>query len=413
MKKSVSISKLPNGLKLITSENQSSPVVTLRLVVNAGSAYELKNEYGYAHVLEHMLLKGTKRRPTSYDIGLEIDRIGAYSNAATSHNAAWFILQAASQHSEKLFDVMSDNILNSIIDTDVLENEKRVIIGEFRQRNNMLVRKSLIGALTQYTNEHPIARDPLGVEDIVLKATPEALYAYKTKYYVPNNCILIVTGAIKSEQVYKFAKKYFGSWDGSVCPDLKLPEIKFDYGKSGFVEHPTDITYLTICYGIGRSVSFEEYAALALISSRLGYGYTSLIQNELRNKRGLTYNSSVNVRYHSVGTVVTIGTSSERPDEVRSIIHDIIKNLEYYLTDVEIEEMKQQVIGVFERKMSESDFEISFLQDMFVQFGEVVTPEKYLLTIRDLKPESVRATSDLFFDTAHEFCFALGKKPLV
>ena len=73
---SYSETKLDNGLTLIVGENPASPIITLQLVVRAGSSYENQGELGYAHILEHMLLKGTKRHPTSYLIGLEIDRIG-------------------------------------------------------------------------------------------------------------------------------------------------------------------------------------------------------------------------------------------------------------------------------------------------------------------------------------------------
>lgn len=406
-------STLDNGLLVIVNENSASSAIALQLVVRAGSAYEKEDEQGYAHILEHMLLKGTTRRPTSYDIGLEIDRIGAYSNASTAYEAAWFILEAASRHAEKLFDVMADNILNATLDARVLENEKKVILGEFRQRDNMLIRKCLMRGLAHYANNHPIARDPLGVEGQVLQANPDALRSYKEKYYVPANCALIISGAIDNNRASQLAEKYFGLWSHASAPDRSLPPPQFIHGGSDFLEHPADTTYLTLYYGIERAASLQEYAALDLIVSLLGYGYTSLILNELRNKRGLIYSSGTNARYYSNATVITIGTNSSEPEAAVQAIDEIVQNLEKRLSDSEIANLKVQVNGIIERQISNSEYVTRTLQQQFVQFGSIITPEDYLKMLADLPPDFVRSTCRLFFNPQKMFTFALGKKALV
>ena len=118
---------LANGLRVISNE-LDSPISTIDIWIKAGSRYEDKDQLGYAHILEHMLLKGTKTRPTSFDFRVAMDRVGAISNAMTYSEFSRFFVQVASDYQDLMFELLADALLNALVDPTVLENEKKVII---------------------------------------------------------------------------------------------------------------------------------------------------------------------------------------------------------------------------------------------------------------------------------------------
>lgn len=403
-------SELKNGLKIIVGENRSSSVVTMQLLVKAGSSFESEQELGFAHILEHMLLKGTVKRPTSLAIGLEIDRIGAYSNAFTSYEAAWFVMQAASAHVEKLFDVMSDNILHSLIDSNTLENEKKVIIGEFHERGNMLPRASMIGALQAYTNNHPIARDPLGLQDSIRAATPELLRSYFSKFYIPNNCALLISGNIGQKHAVELVNEYFGGWKEGSIPEFLLPKINFAERSKVEKEHVSEISYVTLCYGVHNASTLQEVAAIELILSRLGYGYSSVLSHELRSKQGLSYGASTSARYYRQATILCISAASKEPNQVIDAIDNIVESQLIEINESWIKQMNTQVAGIFERKLADPFFDVQFIRENFNLFDRLVSPQEYLKVLSSLTPEHVRDVFSRYFDPKYRFAFVLGKK---
>ena len=126
-------STLENGLRVFTYEDTSIPVIDIKLVFKAGSRYEESHQKGYAHILEHMLLRGTIKRPSPILISKELDNRGGSRGASTNKEALTITMQAADNYLEDLLELLSDMLLNSLIDSSVLENEKRVIIEEFKK----------------------------------------------------------------------------------------------------------------------------------------------------------------------------------------------------------------------------------------------------------------------------------------
>lgn len=407
-----SASKLDNGLTVITGENKSSPIVTLQLVVKAGSAYENSNELGYAHILEHMLLKGTKKRPSSYDIGLEIDRMGASSNAATSYNSAWFIMQSASDHVEKLCEILSDNIRNPLLDQKFFENEKNVIQHEINGSANKLPRVSTVEALVQYTNHHPISQDPLGSIKSVSSSQITAVAEYYRRFYVPSNCALIITGSISGKDSMDLARKYFGDWASSPFILPSLPPIILTKESTGFRKHQSNIDVMTICYGAPSPATLSEQLSIELLLTYLSYGYTSALRNELRSKRGLSYSPSAFARYFNIATLITISTSTDRAKDVLNVVDEIVSKLPEIIDQNWVDAIRKQTIGILERKLSDPSFEAGLLRENYIKYQKLVSPQDVIIAFDHLSVKDVQDSVKQFTNMASRFAFVLGQKPL-
>jgi len=124
------ITTLKNGLRVITVPMKGFESMTVMIGVGAGSRYETKETNGLSHFLEHMIFKGTKKRPTTFDITATLDSVGAKFNAATSKEFTFYYVKANAIHQALAFEVLADMVLDSKLEEKEIEREKGVIIEE-------------------------------------------------------------------------------------------------------------------------------------------------------------------------------------------------------------------------------------------------------------------------------------------
>src|SRR6266705_423911 len=121
---------LPNGLRVLTAPLSHAQSVTCFVMVAAGSRYESRATSGIAHFTEHMVFKGTDRRPTARDIAAEVDSIGGEFNAFTSKEYTGYYVKCAAESRDVALDVLVDMLRHSKFDPDEIEREKGVIVEE-------------------------------------------------------------------------------------------------------------------------------------------------------------------------------------------------------------------------------------------------------------------------------------------
>jgi len=185
---------LANGCECYLEQVDFAPLVTLQLWVKTGSIDEQPEEFGMAHVLEHMLFKGTERFPKTGDVARQVENAGGEINAYTTFDHTVFYINAprefAFQGAELLFDV----VCSSLLDSDELSRELEVVIEEIRRsRDNPSARLShtLFGKLF---SEHPKGRPVIGYEEVVKTFNRDNLRAFYKRWYIPNNMFFIAAG---------------------------------------------------------------------------------------------------------------------------------------------------------------------------------------------------------------------------
>ena len=155
-------SRLKNGFTVITCMDDSTEIVDIDIVVKTGARYEGKGQEGYAHLLEHMLMKGSHHYPTPLDIALFTERAGAYFNAATSNQRLKLELQTVRHRANDMLEFMCDIALHPILDKDVLENEKKVVMQEIDKSDDDHWRRLWTEASKRMLKGHPLANRTLG-----------------------------------------------------------------------------------------------------------------------------------------------------------------------------------------------------------------------------------------------------------
>ena len=400
-------STLDNGLKILTYEDTSIPVIDINLVFKAGSRYEESHQKGYAHILEHMLLKGTIKRPSPVLIAKEIDDKGGYKNAFTGRESLTMVLQAADNYSEELFELLSDMLLNSLIDPTVLENEKKVIVEEVKKAEDNT--DTFFARLTfkDMFSGHPLASNILGDPESILSATVGELRKYKDKFLVPDNSALVVAGNINHDAVVVLAQKYFGTWSGNKAT---LPIVEFSPSLQKYYFHLKDTKQTIVSYNSYAvpAVKTREFLALELVRNFLNFGGSSILNEELRHKRGLVYSvGTQNFSFRDAG-LFWVRTSTTKPKETVKAIEDIIRNLKNSFTINLLDGIKARRIGAFKLYIANPYSQTTFLSGGFLDFGKLITPEEYIAEVNSITYDEILRVIDTYLISEKAVITAIG-----
>ena len=211
--------RLKNGLTVYIIRDSRFPLVCTRLFVGTGSANETAEQAGISHVLEHMVFKGTEKRPKG-QVARDVESLGGYLNAATSFDKTWFITDMPAKHWKTGMDVVKDMAFHPSLDPAELEAEKNVIVSELKGGDDTPTRR-LFEDLQVAGLAHTVYGRPIiGFEKTIRAVTADDLRAYIRTWYQPQNMMLLVAGDIDPKAVLAHAEELFGDLKN----DTILPE---------------------------------------------------------------------------------------------------------------------------------------------------------------------------------------------
>lgn len=200
---------LPNGLRILLFPDPSRPIITVNITYKVGSRHEDYGETGMAHLLEHLVFKGTPKHP---NIPQELTEHGARANGTT-----WFdrtnyyeTFTATEENLRWALDLESDRMINSFISRADLEKEFTVVRNEFERGENSpggVLYKRMLPAVFQW---HNYGHSTIGERSDIEGAPIERLQAYYRKYYQPDNAVLVVAGRIDEQKTLAMVSEYFG-----------------------------------------------------------------------------------------------------------------------------------------------------------------------------------------------------------
>lgn len=271
---------LQNGLTVLVRPTHQIPKVSCQLWYNVGSKDEKLNEKGIAHLIEHMIFKGTDELSES-DINLITTKLSGYTNAFTSYDYTGYLFDFPSSNWQEALKIMADCMQNAKFDQEHLNSEVKAVIQELKMYKDNYVQSLIESMISTIFPDHPYHYPIIGFKHDLWELKREKLVNFYKKHYVPNNATLIVVGDVNSEEVFQQAERYFG----------QIPE-KPDYKKEDFF-HSNDIaaTSVTMYRDVQQpSILFAfkvpgartklEYA-LEVISWILGVGKSSRLYKKL------------------------------------------------------------------------------------------------------------------------------------
>lgn len=285
---------LPNGLRVLVREDHASPVVALNFWVRVGSNNETGDLMGWSHGIEHMLFKGTSKRPTGA-IAREIQNAGGETNAGTGYETTNYYIVVPKEEFGTALDIHADVLRNSLFDPVELENERQVLIEE-----NQMYRDRPSGYGITWEELFRLGfhrhryQSPIGGPDANLRETSrERIVAYKERYYAPANIVYVITGDVVAEDAFRAVEEHFGDWAGGPADHDISPEEP-EQNDFRFKELEGDVSRV---YGkIGFHVSSElapDHDAVHVLAHVLGVGRSSRLFRRVREEAGLVDSISV------------------------------------------------------------------------------------------------------------------------
>ena len=277
-----------DGTRFIYTPMKSTQAVTVLVMTGVGSRYETLRLSGASHFVEHLMFKGTERRPNTLAISKELDGVGAEYNAFTGKDYTGYYIKISSDKLSLALDMLSDMLHNSVFDSEEVEREKRVIKEEIKMyEDNPMAHVEDIFEELMFGDDHPLGRNIAGTRKTVSDITRDELFAYKNKHYIPKNTVISIAGNA-SKDVRKLVEKYFvQTIKGKKQTFTKYiskqtsPQVHVEYKK-------TEQSHMILGFK-GYAYKHKDLAALQLLSILLGGNMSSRLFISVRERRGLCY----------------------------------------------------------------------------------------------------------------------------
>jgi zinc protease len=259
-----------DGLRVLILRDNSFPVAAVYSLVHTGSRCEADSEAGFSHFVEHMLFKGTERRPPGL-LGQEITRVGGEINGFTTYDYTGYTIVVDSVHLDLALDVHGDAMSRSSFDPNQIRRERTVILEEIKLNETsprMILRKKL---LRNSFPVHQYGTPVIGYRRTVGRASREQLYHYYRRHYVRGNVTVVVAGDVSSEQVLEGIERHFAGVPRGSVEDPGPEEI--DFGIPYSFSERADISAVYVSAALpGVPLEHEDHAAVSVLTVILGAG---------------------------------------------------------------------------------------------------------------------------------------------
>jgi predicted Zn-dependent peptidase len=390
---------LSNGLRIITAPSKGSPAVTVLVMVEAGSNYETKEQNGLSHFLEHMMFKGTKKRPNSINISREFDSLGAQHSAFTANELTGYYAKSDSKNFDKILDIISDMYLNPILPEADLEKERGVIIQEILMYEDQPQHKVAEEFVKLLYGDTPAGRPIAGPVGNIKKLNKQDFVDYMNAHYVAKKTIVVVAGSFNEARARKEISKAFKDIkDGKI---IKKEPVKKKQKSPALLVHTkkTDQTHMIMGFRAFDGTD-NRMPALHVLSGVLGRGMSSRLFHKLRNELGACYYVGTHIddfTDHGDFHIAT-GIDAKRIEEIVGVLLDECRRLiEEPVSDRELEKAKEYVCGRMYLGLETSDAQAEFYSVQEVVKGVIETPERIEKRVRAVTAKEVQEVAkDVF-----------------
>ena len=388
-----------SGLRLVTVPMRGTKTATVYVLVGTGSKYETKDINGISHFLEHMMFKGTTKRPHYLDISRELDGIGAIYNAFTSHEYTGCYAKASAEKLNTVMDVVFDIFLNSTFSEEAIKTERHVIVEEMKMINDDPPR--LVGFHFERLlyGDQPAGWHVIGEEKTVLGLTRGQFADYFKSHYIAGNTVVAVAGDIDPEKVKKSVSEYLKNI--RMAEKVQKTPVVEDQNSAaaGVFYKETDQSHLIMGFRAYNMHDDRRYP-LSVLATILGGGMSSRLFDEVREKRGLAYYVSAgNETYTDSGYLeIDAGVNNSKVNDAIGAIMNEVKKIKLSgVTSDELQRAKDQTVGHMALALERSDTVASICASGLLFRDKVLTPEEELVKIKAVTHDDIlHVASEVF-----------------
>lgn len=390
---------LKNGLRILTIPVKGTQTATVMVMVGVGSRYESEKQAGLSHFIEHMLFKGTTKRPTAQSISEELDAIGGEFNAFTAKDKTAYYAKVDSKHIAKALDVVADIFLNSKIEQVEIDRERGPILQELSMYEDEPRRSVGDEFEKMLYGQQSMGRGIVGYKKTISEFKRKDFVAYMKKHYAANETVICVAGKFKEKEILAQIEAHFLAFSaGAKAPMKKVvekqsePAVHIKFKK-------TDQTHFILGNRAYHQNHKDRYA-LALLSIILGGNMSSRLFIEIRERRGLAYfvHTSVDT-YQDCGYIATqAGVEHNKIEQTIAAILAEYKKIATQPVEIkELQKAKDYVKGRAVMGFEASDDVAMFFIDQELHKEKIMTPKEVFAKIEAVTVEDIlRVGKDVF-----------------
>lgn len=387
------LTELTNKLRLLTVSMPQLESVAVTVWIKTGSRNEEEKISGMSHFLEHIVFKGTHKRPTPEIIASELDGMGAESNAATSREWTQYYVKVRSSKLEAALEILSDLLLHPLFKPSDVEKEKGVIIEEIAMKEDVPMDKVGENFVELMFGKHALGRDVAGTKETVTGILKNDIEVYKDTQYVSENMLISIAGGFDASTVQNLVQKYFG--------EIKSGSLKtvdpFTFAQNKpqlHVENKKSEQAHLVAGFVGHERSYEQRTAETLLATILGKGMSSRLFLEVREKRSLAYavGSSVS-RYIDTGIFDTYaGVDVTKAEEALKVIleeHWKLRDGTKPIKKEELTKAKEYLKGRLALGLEDTTAVNGFFAQQALFLDEIQTPDEVFAKIDEVTVEDI------------------------
>jgi predicted Zn-dependent peptidase len=390
---------LDNGLRILTSTMPHTHSVSIAFFIGVGSRYESDEQSGASHFIEHMLFKGTAKRPTAKAIAIAIEQIGGIFNASTGQEESTYWAMVTRPHLDIAIDVLVDMLRHARFDPSQIDKERDVIIKEINL--TLDTPNDLVHLLTNQLvwPNHPLGRDVAGSKESIANLDRNELLAFMNRHYRPNNTVISVAGNVKHGAVVRQIAACLDDWSRGETASYQ--PARDSQNKPRVRIHNQDTKQAYFCLSVpGLPRDHPDRLNLRLLNTVLGEGMSSRLFTSVRQKRGVACNcrSYISALYDTGVAGTYAGVDPEHiGDAITAILEEWSRLKQEEILPQELARAKDFIKGQLMLSMEDSFSVALWFGSQEILFSEILTYEEAIEAIKAITAADIHRVAEKLF----------------
>ena len=389
--------KLDNGQTVVIQEVKNNPIVTIDTWIKTGSIDEDDSNSGVAHFLEHLFFKGTKNHaPGEFDKILETK--GAITNAATSKDFTHYYITIPSKDFDLAMELHADMLMNPMIPRNEMAKERKVVLEEINKDSNSPQKKMYESIDSMLYTSHPYKRRVIGRSDVIETITRDKVLEFYNEHYFPSNMVTLVVGDVDTNYALNKIKEVFNGNNKKTVKNSYQKEQQLTEQKKQVEYIDTQSGYMLIGFR-GTSITDKDSYAMDVLSTILGEGRSSVLNQTLKEKKRLAFSVGAgNMTYKDDGIFYI--SSNFEPDKCKLVQDTIFEEIKRIQDKGVSEEQLNLAKNLIERTTYYSRESVSNISNEIgytvALTGDIKFYDNYLTNIKNVSADDVKKVANKY-----------------
>lgn len=386
---------LSNGMRVVADHQPDNQLFSVGVFVRAGSRDETIADSGVSHFLEHMCFKGTPRR-TALEINLQLDELGANSNARTGEESTIYHATVLPDFQSEIVELLIDMMRPSLLEDD-FETEKQVILEEIAMYRDQPPYGGHEKIMENYFGQHALAKSVLGTEESVSGLTADAMRRYHRNHYAASNLVVAAAGRIDFERLVRDLEHWTQDWETLPTPERLIEHYPGAFGSDQLTVPQANQQYV-LQLSPAPSCTDQQRFAFRLASSILGDDTGSRLFWDLIDPGKADL--AVTGTYEYEGTGVLLSIVACRPDDTESVWDQFEaierRFLEQGPNDRELELAKAKAIAGMSLANEIGENRMFDLGGQYLSYGFYTPLEEWIRQYQEVSVETIREVLEAY-----------------